>query len=113
MRKNEYRVDVSNPAENDLMDIVRYISSNLEAPITALKMMETIEVALAGLSTMPHSRPKVRDERLAAMGYHIEIIKNYIAFFTINEKEKVVDVERILYGRRDWKRILLPHDLPH
>jgi plasmid stabilization system protein ParE len=106
MPENEYRVDVSEPAENDLMDIVNYISADLEAPITAMKMMETIEEALSKLRTMPHGRPKVREERLAAMGYRIEIIKNYIAFFTINEKEKVVDVERILYGRRDWKRIL-------
>jgi plasmid stabilization system protein ParE len=106
MPEDKYRVDVSEPAENDLLDIVSYISSDLEAPITALKMMETIEEALAGLSIMPHSRPKVRDERLAAMGYRIEIIKNYIAFFTINEEEKTVDVGRILYGRRDWKRIL-------
>jgi plasmid stabilization system protein ParE len=103
---DKYRVDISGPAESDLRDIVRYISSELEAPITALNMLEAMENSLAGLSTMPHGYPKVRDERLAAMGYHILVINNYIAFFTINENEKVVDVERILYGRRDWKRIL-------
>jgi len=103
---DEYRVDVSDPAESDLGDIVRYISSALEAPTTALKIIETIDEALAGLGTMPHSYQKVRDERLAAMGYRILVIKNYIAFFTVNEAEKVVDVERILYGRRDWKRII-------
>lgn len=29
----KYRVDVSEPAENDLRDIVRYISAQLSAPI--------------------------------------------------------------------------------
>ena len=103
---DEYRVDVSDPAEGDLRDIVRYISSELDAPITALNMLETIEEALSGLETFPQRHPKVRDERLAAMGYRILVIQNYMAFFTINESENVVDVERILYGRRDWKRIL-------
>lgn len=31
------------------------------------------------------------------------IIKNYIAFYRINEDEKTVNVERILYGGTDWK----------
>jgi plasmid stabilization system protein ParE len=101
----KYRVDVSESAENDLLDIVRYFSAQLSAPMTALKMMETIEEALVGLADMPQRYPLVSDERLAAMGYRKLIAKNYIAFFAINEKDKVVDVERILYARRDWIRI--------
>jgi plasmid stabilization system protein ParE len=102
----KYRVDISEPAENDLIDIVRYISAQLTAPMTALKMMDTIEEAIAGLADMPHSCPPVTDERLASMGYRKLIIKNYIAFFTIDEKAKVVNVERVLYTRRDWLHIL-------
>ncbi|MEW5952987.1 MAG: type II toxin-antitoxin system RelE/ParE family toxin [Bacillota bacterium] len=102
----KYRVNVSEPAENDLRDIVRYISAQLSAPITALKMMDAVEEAIAGLADMPQKYPPVIDERLATMGYHKLIVKNYIAFFTIDEKAKVVDVERILYVRRDWFRIL-------
>jgi len=45
----KYRVDVSLPAEEDLRDIVRYISSQLSASTTAIKMMETIEAALSEL----------------------------------------------------------------
>jgi hypothetical protein len=33
-------------------------------------------------------------------------IKNYLIFFTVNEGEKIVNVIRFLYGRRDWKNIL-------
>ena len=102
----QYRVDVSEPAENDLRDIVRYIFAQFDAPITALKMMDDIEEAVSGLADMPQRCALVTDERLASMGYRKLIIKNYIAFFTIDEKSKVVDVERILYARRDWLRIL-------
>ena len=102
----KYRVDVSNPAEEDLRDILRYISTQLSAPITALNMVDTIESALTKLENMPESYPLVRDDRLASMGYRRLEVKNYKAFFTINEKEKIVDVERILYARRDWANLI-------
>lgn len=102
----KYRVDVSEPAENDLRDIVRYIASQLSAPISALHMMELLEEAMVGLSDMPQRCPLVADERLSQMGYRKLIVKNYVVFFSVDEKNKVVDVERILYGRRDWLRIL-------
>lgn len=102
----KYNVEVSEPAERDLHDIVRYISGQLLAPMTASKMMAEIEDALTDLADMPQRHPPVMDERLASMGYHKLLIKNYIAFFTIDESAKVVDVERILYARRDWINIL-------
>jgi addiction module RelE/StbE family toxin len=102
----KYRVDVSEPAENDLRDIVRYIASQLSAPVSALKMMELLEEAMAVLSDMPQRYSHVADERLSQMGYRKLTVKNYVVFFSIDEKNKVVDIERILYGRRDWLRIL-------
>lgn len=102
----KYRVDVSEPAENDLKDIVRYIASQLSAPISATRMMELLEEAMLSLSDMPQRCPFVSDDRLCQMGYRKLIVKNYVVFFSIDEKNKVVDVERILYSRRDWIRFL-------
>jgi toxin ParE1/3/4 len=101
-----YRVDISEPAENDLRDIVRYISAQLSAPMTAIKMMDTMNEAITGLAHMPQKCTFLTDERLAMLGYRKLPVKNNIVFFTIKEKSKVVDVERILYARRDWQRIL-------
>ncbi len=102
----QYRVDISESAENDILDIVRYIASQLSAPLSALKMIELLEGQMASLSDLPQSHPLVADERLAQMGYRKMPVKNYVIFFSIDEKNKVVDIERILYGRRDWVRIL-------
>ena len=101
-----YRVDVSEPAENDLRDIVRYISSQLSAPMTAMQMMDAMEDAIVGLTDMPQKYALVTDERLASMGYRKLVVKNYIVFFTINEQSRIVEDERILYARRDWLRFL-------
>jgi toxin ParE1/3/4 len=102
----KYRVDISESAENDLRDIVRYISTQLSAPMTALKMMDTVEEAITGLAVMPQKCPSVADERLVMIGYHKLAVKNYLVFFTIDERSEVVNIARILYGRRDWHHIL-------
>ena len=102
----KYRVDVSEVAESDLRDIVRYIASQLSTPITALQMMELLEEAMTDLADLPERCPLVADERLSQMRYRKLMIKNYIGFFSIDVKNKVVDIERILYGRRDWFRFL-------
>ncbi len=102
----KYRVDVSEPAENDLRDIVRYISAQLAAPLTAVQMITSMENAFTGLMDTPHKYPLVADERLASMGYRKLVVKNYIVFFIINEKDRTVGVERILYARRDWLGIV-------
>lgn len=102
----KYRVDVSESAENDLKEIVRYITAQLSAPISALSMIELFEEALAGLADMPQRYPFVADERLEQLGHRKLLLKNYVVFYTIDESHKVVDIERILYGRRDWLRIL-------
>ncbi|KAF5081241.1 ParE toxin of type II toxin-antitoxin system, parDE [anaerobic digester metagenome] len=101
-----YSIEISEPAENDLRDIVLYISSQLSSPMTAINMIDTIEEALLGLTEMPQKCPAVPDDRLASMGYRKLLVKNYVAFFTIDEQSKVINVERILYARRDWLRIL-------
>ena len=101
-----YQVDVSEPAENDLKEIVRYIASQLSAPLSAIHLMDFIESAIEDLSDMPQRFPLISDERLSQMGYRKLVVKNYVVFFSIDERNKVVEVGRILYGRRDWINLL-------
>ena len=101
-----YDVRHAEPVENDLTDILRYIAVELNEPSAALRMVETIDKAIENLSIMPYKCPLVDDERLAAMGYRKLPIKNYLAFYTIDEEAQTVNVERILYARRDWLHIL-------
>jgi len=102
----EYRVNITEPAEIDLGEIAEYIAEELNAPATARNMVVNIRKTIATLSFSPQGLPKVRDDRLAAKGYRWIGIKNYVAFYTIDEQERVVNVERVLYGRRDWQNIL-------
>jgi len=102
----KYNVDVSELAENDLRDIIHYISTQLSAPMSAENMLDEIERSISTLDEFPYRHPKVMDELLATRGYRILAVKNYIAFYTIDEQSKTVNVERILYARRDWAQLL-------
>jgi len=104
-----FSVSITKPAENDLRDIARYISSQLNAPQAALNLIDAIYNAIEKLETDALIYPYIRDDRLAALGYRPLLIKNYIVFFIVNEKDKTVDVDRILYARRDWKNIIKEH----
>jgi len=101
-----YQIDVSEPAENDLKEIIRYIASQLSAPLSAINLMDLFATAIDGLSDMPQRYPLISDERLLQMGFRMLVVKNYVVFFSIDEKNKVVEVVRILYGRRDWHNLL-------
>ena len=101
-----YRIDFTKSAENDLRNIVRFIASELSAPETAASMAERIEGAISGLSEMPHRYALVSDEQLVRLGYRKLTVKNYIVFYSVNEADEIVRIERILYARQDWQRML-------
>lgn len=61
---------------------------------------------MTDLSDMPQRCSQVADPRLAQMGFRKLIVKNDVVFFSIDEKNKVVNIERVLYGRRDWLKFL-------
>ena len=106
MEYDEYRVVITEPAEADIMDIHTYIAKELNVPTAARNMVLDIRKALRTLSFSPQGFPKVRDNRLAAKGYRWIPVKKYMAFYTIDEPDKIVNVERILYGGRNGQWLL-------
>lgn len=101
-----YKVNITNAAEEEISSTVTYIADSLKAPKAADHLLTEIEKYEELLETNPHIYPLVPDEYLAERGIRYVLVKNYIVFFVIDEKDKTVNVFRFLYGRRDWKNIL-------
>ncbi|MCL1874689.1 MAG: type II toxin-antitoxin system RelE/ParE family toxin [Synergistaceae bacterium] len=97
-----YKVIIAPSALEDLRDILRYVAQELASPETAVKTLDAIECAIFSLSDMPKIHALVSDDRLFALGYRKLNIKNYIVFFIVNDAYKTVEVDRVLYARRDW-----------
>ncbi|GHV82565.1 translation repressor RelE [Spirochaetia bacterium] len=101
-----YGLKIMPMAEDDLDGIFDYIANTLEAPIAANRLMAKIEKSIRGLTDAPRTGPKCRDETLDKKGYRKLIVDNYIAFYLINDEEKVVIVMRVIYGRRNYTALL-------
>jgi len=102
----QYTINISKDAQCDIIDIVYYIAVELGAPETAERFSDDINQSIKSLEHMPHRYPVIDGERKVSPGFRKLHIKNYIAFYTINEDTRTVNIERILYVRRNWQHIL-------
>ena len=101
-----YHIDITEPAENDIQDAVKYITEQLLNPSAAYKLIDDTEHAVNSLRNMPDRHALVRDDVLARLGFRFIPVNNYLVFYIIREEIKTVVIQRFLYGRRDWVNIL-------
>lgn len=101
-----YKIVIERTAENDLNDILSYISNTLHEPTIAKKLYNEIKENFSNLKSMPHRHKIVNEEPYRSIGMRMLLIENYIAFYVVNEERKTVHIFRILYNRRDWQQIL-------
>ena len=50
----------------------------------------------------PQKFAVIDDSSVKDLNFRKLIIKNYTAFYRVNEENKIVNVERILYGASNW-----------
>ena len=93
-------------AKNDLKDIISYIKYELLEPSIAQKYAKIIKEEIKRLEYSPQKFAIINPEIIKYDNIRKLVIKNYIAFYRINENKKVVNIERILYGGMDWKNKL-------
>ena len=103
---NKYTIEITEPAEHDLKEIVRYIAIELRDSHAAESVMGRIGSAIYGLADMPSRNPLVLDERLSLEGVRKIVIDNYLVFYVVTEGNRTVTIIRVLYSRRDWTNLL-------
>lgn len=102
----KYKVLLSMQAKNDYKEIINYIKYELLEPAIAEKYANLIKNELTALEYQPNKFPIINYEVIKKYQFRKLVIKKYIAFYRINNEDKVVNVERILYGASDWKNKL-------
>jgi len=101
-----YTPNITDSAEEDILTTVNYITNDLKNPTAANNLLDEIERHEKNLEENPYIYPLVNDDYLSEKGLRLIVIKNYLMFFIIDEKNKTVTVLRFLYGRRNWKNLL-------
>ena len=100
----EYNIVFSETAENDLDDIVEYLSNF--SPNIARRYYDEIMVKALSLAIMPQRCPFVQDDALRKNGYRWLFVRNYTVFFVIEEADNVVDIRAIMYSGREYTALL-------
>ena len=98
----KYKINLSIKAKDDLKSIVLYIKNNLNEPAIANKYAKIIREEIQTLEDSPQKFAIIDDSSIKNLNIRKLIIKNYIAFYRVNEENKIVNVERILYGASNW-----------
>ena len=106
MTKTKYNVELTNLAQQQIMQIAEYIRDELKTPETAKRTVAGIEEKLRRLETMPERVVLIEMEPWHSKGVHKYIMGQYIAYFIIAEPEGIVRVMAVVLYRRDQKKQL-------
>lgn len=101
-----YNVQISEPAKNDLKETLLYIANILKAPQAAENLYSPANEVFNSLSEFPKRNSLIDRRLLGLSNIRYALVKNYIAFYTVDDNSNTVTIIRFLYNRREWKNIL-------
>jgi plasmid stabilization system protein ParE len=86
-------------ALTDLDSIVNYISTDLDAPRTAVKLRLEFDRKILALTKNPLQHRIYISQDTLKFEYRKLTVKNYSVFYVV--KEDLVEIHRVLYSRRN------------
>lgn len=103
-----FKVVLSEQAEDDLADIYSYILNILQSKKNADSVLDRLCSAMNDLTFMAESYHLYPNEPWRSLGVHYFSVNNYSIFYAINKDKKnpVITVLHIVYGKRDLDKIL-------
>ena len=93
-------------AQRDMEEIMLYIAEVLKAPKAALELLDEFEHGFLQLKEFPYSCRVYEPIKRLETEYRVLVVKNYLAFYTVLEQEKAVEIHRVVFGM-----MYLPHQL--
>ena len=90
----------------DLKNIYRYIADTLLEPVVAENQYSRIEKAVYSLDTMPERFRQYEKEPWRSRNLRIMPVDNYLVFYIVDNKNRIVTVIRIMYGKRNIEKEL-------
>ncbi|MDR0916475.1 MAG: type II toxin-antitoxin system RelE/ParE family toxin [Oscillospiraceae bacterium] len=96
-----YAIRYTPLAREDLLDVLRYISEESDAPTSARRILDKIESDIALLRENPYIAPLSRDRYLSTQGYRALVSGKYLVFYKVDDDAATVVVHRVVYGKRN------------
>lgn len=102
-----YSYRFTSKAEQDLDEILHYISFTLCSPISAQNLSKKIFERVDSIRMFPESGSIVENEFLtSSITVRKIVVDNYIVYYTVSDADKAIIITRIIYGKRNLDEIL-------
>lgn len=101
-----YKLEYLPVARQDLIDIVRYISQELKNPDAANHLAVKLVEAAERVTAFPYANSSYQPIRPLKHEYRKILVQNYLILYWVDEKKKLVTIARVLYAKRNYKRLL-------
>lgn len=95
-----YQVVISEEARCDLNSIYEYIAVDVENPIGASKVVNTLINKCARLSVFP--KASVVKYTINGQGLRFTRVGKYTIIYYVDDKESTVFIKSIIYSRRNF-----------
>ena len=100
---------LSHEAQNDLAEIKDYIAEDLENPQAAIATVSKITKAIRMLRDYALLGTPLSSITDVDSNYRFLVSGNYMVFYRANGSDVYID--RVLYGRRDYMRVLFENQI--
>lgn len=102
----KYMVEISETAEQDLENIIRYLRYNLAGDIISDKYKILFKQELKNLENIAGSMPILSEELTGYKNIRKINIRNYIVFYIVDDENSKALVLRIGHAFMDWEKYL-------
>ena len=106
MASEQYSYVLTETAEADIEAAFDYIATELSNPEAASSFADELIEKLEELCRTPKSGRPVQNPYLKRDGVRRVLVKNYIAYYLIDDAGIKIVVLRVVYNRRDQDKIL-------
>lgn len=106
-----YVVKITSQAEEQIQEIIHYITNELKAPVAALHLLDALEASFTSLAHFPQRVTLIDEEPWHTNGIHRLPVKNFLVYFWIDEDNIKVQVIAVIYEKRDQLHQLSQMDI--
>ncbi|ANU53185.1 type II toxin-antitoxin system RelE/ParE family toxin [Acutalibacter muris] len=104
MDGKQYSLEFLPLFEEDLNEIVDYISIRLNNPTAAYRLVDDVQAAIRERLTCPEAFEPFPSARSRQNPYYRIYVRNFTIFYVVIGN--VMQVRRILYSRRDFSELI-------
>ena len=103
---DDYIVKITAQAEEQIQEIIHYITWELKAPDAALHLLDTLEGSFTSLAHFPQRIALIDEEPWHTNGIHRLPVKNFLVYFWIDDNNLIVQIIAVIYAKLDQLSLL-------